>query len=140
MAMLLCLDRKHRLAYILGDIFELDQSEASHILAISKENYRKQLSRARSKVVHFTRSSCGLVSESARCSCDKKLRGAMRRGRVNPKQLQFADKSEHTYEEVQQQIHLLKEDLKTLTLQNSVPRYKGPEDFGLAVERLMKPG
>jgi RNA polymerase sigma factor (sigma-70 family) len=78
MAMLLCLDAKHRLAYILGDIMELDHAEAGAALAISQANFRKQLSRARTKVVDFTSKSCGLVSDDAKCSCAKKLPGAAR--------------------------------------------------------------
>src|SRR5262249_36909959 len=35
LAMLLCLDREHRLAYILGEIVELDHNEAAEVLEIT---------------------------------------------------------------------------------------------------------
>ena len=50
MAMLLCLDLKHRIAYVLGDILELDHGEAANVLGISKSNYRKRLSRGRAEL------------------------------------------------------------------------------------------
>src|SRR5262249_45238146 len=43
-AMLLCLDRDHRLAYVLGAILELEHREAAEVLAISPAAFRKRLS------------------------------------------------------------------------------------------------
>ncbi len=138
MAMLLCLDRKHRLAYILGDIFELDHNEASQCLSLSRENYRKQLSRARSKVITFTTASCGLISASARCSCAKKLKGALRRKRVDPNAIFIADKSDQTFVQVQQKISEMSQDLKLTSLQTSIPSLKSPENFVNIVRDLME--
>lgn len=138
MAMLLCLNQSHRLAYILGDILELEHGEASEILAISKENYRKQLSRARIKVTNFTTTSCGLVSSCAKCTCDHKLQGAIRRGRVNINRMRYSDSSDATYVEIQKKIKETKEDLKTITLQSSITPYKSPEKFGKILEILME--
>jgi RNA polymerase sigma factor (sigma-70 family) len=45
--MLLCLDRPHRLAYILGEILELSGEDAAAVLEITPAAYRKRLSRAR---------------------------------------------------------------------------------------------
>ena len=45
--MLLCFDRDLRMAYILGEIFEVSGDDAAYILAISPAAYRKRLSRAR---------------------------------------------------------------------------------------------
>ena len=50
MAMLLCLDREHRAAYVLGDVLEMDHREAADIMGITSANYRKRLSRARGDV------------------------------------------------------------------------------------------
>jgi len=136
-AMLLCLDQKHRLAYLLGDIFELNQSEASECLSLSKDNYRKQLSRARSKVHEFTSKNCGLISDCAKCSCSKKLTGALKRGRINLDRICFADKSEDDYLQVQQKIKEMSSDLRTLALQTSVPILKNPENFVNTIKELM---
>lgn len=59
LGMLLCLDRPHRLAYILGDILELGHVEAAAALSISAAAYRKRLSRARAELVAFLRAKCG---------------------------------------------------------------------------------
>jgi len=100
MAMLLCLDMKHRVAYVLGDILELDHNEATEILAISKENYRKRLSRARTDVLAFTSASCGLVNEAAKCSCPRRLTSAIAMGRVRPDKITYATKQAPLYIDV----------------------------------------
>ncbi len=138
MAMLLCLNKPHRMAYILGDIFQLDHNEGAAILSISKANYRKQLSRARAKVEQFTTSSCGLVSSKAKCRCNTKLKGSMRRGRVNLGQINFGDKSEETYQEVQIRIRETQAELKTMTLQTAVPHLQSPENFGTQMAALVE--
>jgi RNA polymerase sigma factor (sigma-70 family) len=82
MAMLLCLDPDHRAAYVLGEILELDHSNAAEILDITSANFRKRLSRARASVQDFTAASCGLGSKTAPCSCRKRLPAALAQGRV----------------------------------------------------------
>jgi RNA polymerase sigma factor (sigma-70 family) len=140
MAMLLCLNSSHRLAYILGDIMEMDHAEASQVLGVSKDNFRKQLSRARAKVVQFTHSSCGLVNSCAKCSCEKKLTGSIRRQRVNPSQLQLAENSDSNYIEIKDVLQETQEQLKTLTLQQSVGHYKCPTELGTIIESLVNEG
>ncbi len=84
MAMLVCLDRSLRAAYVLGEILEFDQSEACEILDIGRDLYRKRLSRARAEVQAFTARSCGLASREARCLCPRRLPAAIAMGRVDP--------------------------------------------------------
>ncbi|WGV98418.1 RNA polymerase sigma factor [Vibrio sp. YMD68] len=138
MGMLLCLNPAHRMAYILGDILELDHEEASSALAISKENFRKQLSRARIKVVQFTHQSCGLVSSQSKCHCDKKLTGAIERKRVTPNQCHLAAKSKSSYIEVKNILEQTQHELKTLTLQKSVTAYHCPDELGQIIESLVE--
>ena len=47
--MLQCLEKKERIAFILGEILEITDSEASEILSISRETFRKRLSRGRAR-------------------------------------------------------------------------------------------
>ena len=42
-----CLDRDHRMAYILGEVFELTSPQGAAILGITPAAFRKRLSRAR---------------------------------------------------------------------------------------------
>lgn len=82
MAMLLCLDRDHRAAYVLGDVLELGQAEAAEVLEISPANYRQRLARARGKVTEFTAKTCGVAQKGAACSCPRRLPAAVAAGRV----------------------------------------------------------
>jgi RNA polymerase sigma factor (sigma-70 family) len=88
--MLLCLDRDHRLAYILGDVFGVTSQEAAEIVGISPVAYRKRLSRARSRLHGFMERKCGLVNPSNPCRCAHRVNHAVRVGRVDPDQLLFA--------------------------------------------------
>jgi RNA polymerase sigma factor (sigma-70 family) len=91
LGMLTCLDRESRLAYVLGEILELDGPEASAILDITPTAFRKRLSRARSALIAFTRAKCGLVRTENACHCVRRLPDVVRRGRVQPDALVFAD-------------------------------------------------
>jgi RNA polymerase sigma factor (sigma-70 family) len=90
LGMLLCLDRPRRMAYILGDILDLDHQEASAILEVTPAAYRQRLSRARRSIVEFMADKCGLVNPENRCRCSRRLPIAVARGRVDPKKLQHA--------------------------------------------------
>ena len=76
LAMLQCLDRPHRAAYVLGEIMELSGPEAADVLAISPELFRKRLQHAREAVLAFMKSHCGLVSDSASCQCHRRVAAA----------------------------------------------------------------
>lgn len=140
MAMLLCLNLPHRMAYILGDILEMEHSEASEVLLISKANFRKQLSRARHSIVQFTNTSCGLVNNSAKCRCDKKLTGAIKRQRVQPNSLHLGKYSIENFIEVKNVLAETQHSLKALTLQQSVNRYKCPKELSNIIALLVAQG
>ena len=130
------------MAYILGDIFEMDHAEASDVLSISKSNFRKRLSRARQEVVRFTRQSCGLVSEQAACSCERKLTGAVSKNRVTPGNTDFATEARFSYEQVKESLYKTQKELRTLALQQSVNTYKCPislsDDIGSLIVQGIK--
>jgi RNA polymerase sigma factor (sigma-70 family) len=90
LGMLQCLDRPHRMAYILGEILELSGPEAAQVLQISAELFRKQLQHARGAIVAFTQEYCGLVSDAAACACHRRVPAAVRMGRVRPEAIDFA--------------------------------------------------
>ena len=140
MAMLLCLDLPHRMAYILGDIFEFEHKQASEILSISKDNFRQQLSRARSKVLEFTSNSCGVVNNDAICSCEKKLTGAINRQRIKPGCINFANNSKSSYIKIKELVSETKISLRTLALHKSVHHYKCPIELGEVIESLVVSG
>jgi RNA polymerase sigma factor (sigma-70 family) len=92
LGMLQCLDRPERLAYILGEIFELTGPEAAEVLSISPELFRKRLQHARDRIVSFTQRYCGLASDAAECGCHKRVSAARLAGRVHDGELAFAIK------------------------------------------------
>jgi len=90
LGMLQCLDRPHRLAYVLGEILDLSGPESAEALGISAELFRKRLQHARTAIEAFTRAHCGLASDSAACACHRRVPAAVRLGRVRPDALDFA--------------------------------------------------
>jgi RNA polymerase sigma factor (sigma-70 family) len=79
-AMLLSLDRELRIAYVLGDIFNLSGEEAAEVLEIDPAAYRKRLSRARSRFYDFVRDWCGVFDEKNPCRCAGQVECAVERG------------------------------------------------------------
>jgi RNA polymerase sigma factor (sigma-70 family) len=73
LGMLLCLDREHRLAYILGEIFEVSSAQGASILTISEASFRKRVSRARARLLKFMEPNCSLVGEAKECNCVRQL-------------------------------------------------------------------
>ena len=84
LAMLQCLDRAHRLAYVLGEIFDLPALEAAEALELEPAAFRKRLQRARTAVESFTRTHCGLANDEAPCGCHRRVPAAVNLGRVRP--------------------------------------------------------
>jgi RNA polymerase sigma factor (sigma-70 family) len=91
LAMLQCLDRTHRLAYILGEVLDLPGPEAAAALGIDAVTLRKRLERARTAVLEFARAYCGLASDDAACGCNRRVPAANRLGRVRPDAPAFAE-------------------------------------------------
>lgn len=87
--MLLCLDRKQRLIFTLGEIFGASDTVGSEILEMSADNFRQSLSRARHDLYQFMHGQCGLVNANNPCRCPKKTKGFIEAGHVDPGQLQF---------------------------------------------------
>jgi RNA polymerase sigma factor (sigma-70 family) len=82
--MLTCLDRDLRLAFILGEVFELPGPEAAAILGIGTDAYRQRLSRARRRLRAFMTSTCGLVSDAAPCRCDRQVEPSIAMSLLDP--------------------------------------------------------
>ena len=103
--MLQCLDRESRLAYILGEIMDVPGPEAAEILDISQALFRKRLQLARTSILTFTKSYCGLASDSAPCRCNRQVPRLLREGRISERASKFAATSasfEHTRAMVRQ--------------------------------------
>ncbi len=93
LGMLQCLDRPHRLAYVLGEILDLSGPEAAEALEIAPDLFRKRLQHARMAIESFTRTYCGLASDSAACACHRRVPAALRQGRARPDAPDFAQRA-----------------------------------------------
>ncbi len=88
--MLLCLDREQRLIFILGSIFGVSDTVGAELLAVSRDNFRQKLARARRDLQNFMQDKCGLVNTANPCRCAKKTRGFIAAGHIDPNNLRFA--------------------------------------------------
>lgn len=123
MAMLMCLDRDHRLAYILGEIVELDHREAAEVLQITPAALRKRLSRARADITSFMTARCGLANPANACRCRRRVTTAVALGRVDPANLLFASSQEQAqqFPQVLAEIRQLEETRRAAALYRSHP-------------------
>lgn len=83
-ALLNCLEADDRIAYILGEIMELEGPEAAEILGVPAATFRKRLSRARERLREALSANCGVVNPAAPCRCHRRLARATVLGRVAP--------------------------------------------------------
>lgn len=86
---LLCLEPRQRLAFILGEILGVKDDVGSEILATTPVNFRQILSRARRDLYGFLQQQCGLVNQTNPCRCAKKTQAFIAKGWVNPDRPQF---------------------------------------------------
>jgi RNA polymerase sigma factor (sigma-70 family) len=138
-AMLLCLDRPHRLAYILGEILELEGSEAAEVMEISPQAFRKRLSRARAEIVSFMQRKCGLVNPQSGCRCRRRVNRAIQLGRVDPRHLLFASNAQKArdFPQVLSTIRQLEEGQRAVALYRSHPDVTVPKDFVTMIKSLI---
>jgi len=137
--MLLCLDRDHRLAYILGEILELDGPEAARVLEVDPTTFRKRLSRARADLTAFMTAKCGLANPATACRCRRRVATAVRMGRVDPTRLLFATNAAHTrhFPEVLAEIRKLEVLRRAAALYRSHPTPSLPESFAGRLRALL---
>lgn len=131
LAMLTCLDREHRITYILCDVFDLAPQTAAEILETSEQTLRQRLSRARRALEAFTKSFCGLVSSDAPCHCSKRVAKAEQLGRVHRGRSSLAHEAKLAQQEM--------ESLHTVaTLMRAHPEYRAPQGILDTVSRILE--
>ena len=126
LAMLQCIDRPHRLAYVLGEILELPGPEAAEALEISPSLFRKRLQHARAAILTFTRAYCGLASDNAACTCNRQAPAALRAGKVSMDSCAYADRAS-SYRETRALVRQVDEARWALEVhRSSRPRPSSP--------------
>jgi RNA polymerase sigma factor (sigma-70 family) len=89
LAMLMCLDRRQRVVFVLGEILGVTDRVGAEVTELSPENFRQVLARSRRDLYSFMNDKCGLVNRANPCRCARKTRGFIDKGYVDPRQLQF---------------------------------------------------
>jgi len=130
--MLLCVDREHRLAFILGEILELSSDEGAAVLEISSDAFRQRLARARTKINSFMAGRCGLFDQSAKCRCKLQVSMALKLGVLDRDRLRFANHPAHP-PAVAQPLRELAGLLDAAKIFRHHPDYRAPDSF---VEKL----
>jgi hypothetical protein len=142
--MLLCLDRPHRLAFILAVIFQVSSVEGAAILEISEAAFRQRLSRARRALRSFMERRCGLLNTDADCRCARQVEPARRSGRLDPEHLVYVN---HPIQETAlspQETAAARAEIVGLGtvagIFRSHPAYRAPDSFVAAVRELVNGG
>jgi RNA polymerase sigma factor (sigma-70 family) len=134
--LVLCLDRAHRLAYILGEVLELPGDDAAAVLEISPVAFRKRLSRAREAMEAFLRAHCGLADPENPCRCSKLLPLALSAGVVHPSRLALTGLPTREVD----RLHIEVQRLRTaVEIFRSLPKYASPTDFAAGIRTLLAP-
>jgi len=130
-AMLCCLDRDHRVAYILGEVVEVSADEGGAILAISPEAFRQRLSRARRDLEQFFAGRCGLVAAEHTCTCDRQAGHGVKFGLIDPARLKAAS---HPARAQLAQIGAVR---SAAELFRGEPRWRAPRSFAKQIRPLV---
>jgi len=140
--LLICLDRDLRLAFILGDVFEVTGKEGAYILEITPEAFRKRVSRGRKRLQAFMLKNCGLVNPQNPCRCDEQVYRDLRSGWIRRDKQHFAGRPCHDKKDpdVRELLKELEEMVRVVTLFRSYPDYAAPDSFGVIVKNLIDSG
>jgi RNA polymerase sigma factor (sigma-70 family) len=88
--LLLCLDRDHRLAFLLVEVFDVSSEQGAAILEITPTAFRKRLSRARERIQDFLMRNCAQINPDNPCTCERYVISQHYLERVAEKDLVFA--------------------------------------------------
>lgn len=140
--MLMCLTRDQRLVYILGDIFEIGHTSGAEVLAISPDNFRQRLARARADLHAFIHNRCGLINPTNACRCPKKTRLWIDQGLVNKDKLMFNIRYTKRVNEIAQEFR--KDDVASAStlhelLYQNHPYQSGQREQQLIADLLSRP-
>jgi RNA polymerase sigma factor (sigma-70 family) len=140
--MLLCLDREHRIAYILGEIFEVTSEEGGEILTITPAAFRKRLSRARGAIRNFMQRKCGIVNPDNPCRCARRVNCAIQKGYLDPNRLLFAGHPAQARSDpmILARIHEIEVLERAAAVFHSHPNYTASEKFVEGIKKLVDSG
>jgi RNA polymerase sigma factor (sigma-70 family) len=129
--LLLCLDREHRLAFLLVDVFDVSSEQGAAILEITPTAFRKRLSRARGRIQDFLMRNCALTNPDNPCTCERYLISQHYMERVEEKDLLFAKHPCRIRQEegTVNRIKEMDELTQIATLYKRYPDFHAPSSF-----------
>ena len=141
-ALLLCLDRGHRLAFILGVVMGLSGQDGAYILDITPQTFRKRLSRARERVANFLEHNCGLFDPDNRCHCGALAAGYLQKGWLDPGRPLFTapEPGGQTNETLSHYLRELDDLQRVSTFYQASPQSERQPDFTGWVKSLLGAG
>jgi len=89
MGTLLCLERTQRVVFILTVGFNVSDVMGAEVLDMSRDAFRKTLSRARAKLHQYMSGNCSLLNPEAPCHCRKKAKSMIDSGAYSADNLVF---------------------------------------------------
>lgn len=134
--LLLSLDRGHRLALILGLIFQFSSEQGAYILDIGPAAFRKRVSRARRRLRDFMAPNCSLMHPDNRCTCEGSIGRRVAAGWLDPKRPLFTCHPQRPaagaamakeYDEM----------CRMTALFRSVPEFIAPRDFAGKLKEML---
>lgn len=131
--LLLCLDKKSRMTYILGDIFEFSSKEGAEFMEISADNFRQILHRTRKKIHGFLRKRCGVVEEKNACRCRKKVDYLIGNGAIDPERLRFATHTKRSID-LLEKIDVLH---RSFEVYRTVPKFAAPSGTLEGIRKML---
>lgn len=88
---LLGLDRGHRLAYILGSVFDVSGKEGAAVLQIRPATFRKRLQRSRNRIQTFLLTHCALIKPENPCLCERQTDHMLCKGKIEKNNFLFVN-------------------------------------------------
>ncbi len=131
--LLLCLTPADRMVYILSEILGFTGVEGAKIMDITPVNFRKRLSRSRTKIRNFLNRKCGLSNPENPCRCRRKIDFLIDRKIIDPKGIRFANFSQRSIDLVQK----LGELEKSIAIYRSVPIIEAPETLMRTIRQTL---
>lgn len=140
--MLLCLDRIHRIACILGEFFEVSSQEGASIMQTTPAVFRKRLSRARSQLRAFVQQQCGIINPDNPGRCAKQVGNEIQAGILKPEKLRYATAARVLPDALQVRAGMreLRELDRAAALFRTHPYYKAPDVFLNEIRQLLSSG
>jgi len=136
---LICLERKLRIAFILGEQYGVTSKEGAFILGITPELFRKRLSRARKSLQNFMHKNCGLVNNDNACRCHKHAGRNLKNGSID---MSFVKKENASKGRSEALAHLKELAVidRTVAMYRQYPEYHTPESFTHIMKDLIDSG